>query len=85
MLCVILERCHFALTYLPEVESAGVNVSEHMFLLLFDRFLELYDGLGTRNIEKECMIRIITLYPTEKTKCCRHGGQHGGFSFNASG
>jgi hypothetical protein len=83
--CGQLEQRQFELTYFPELESVGVNISERMRLLLLDRFLEVTDGLGIRYVEGECMLRIIALNPTEEMKCGRHSGRNGEFSLDASG
>jgi hypothetical protein len=40
-----------------------------MLLLLLDHFLELSDGLGSRNFERKCLSRIIALNPTEEKGC----------------
>lgn len=47
---------------------------ERGLLLLFDRILEVTNGLGTLDFKNKDLVRTIALDPTNKLEFSRHGG-----------
>lgn len=57
---------------LGEFESVGWNVVRRRFLLLFVRFLEGTDVLGTLDLDREDVTRIIAQNQAIELECERH-------------
>jgi hypothetical protein len=57
----------------PKDEGVGWNVVKCGLLFNLDCLLEVPDGICRSNFDWEDAARVITVNPTEKFDCCRHG------------
>jgi hypothetical protein len=55
-----------AWTYLPEIESFGVNFFKRMLILLFNRLLEGSDGLGAGDFDRKGASHVVVFHNTVK-------------------
>jgi len=60
-------------SYLPEIESVGINMFECVLLLILDRLLEDTDIFGTRDLDREDVTGIIAKHKTVEIEVMTKG------------